>query len=106
MSFLNNRLKAIEKQAGVHDSDDFLIVFISSNDGKSVEIRAMLTDGKQKVDTLHTDKDLYNFFGGESSDALCILEDVPSDIETVKGSLYESVIKDDVTSIGKVNINR
>lgn len=104
MSFLNSRLKAIEKKLGTKASEGYLIVFVSTDDGSSIEVSTTLQDGTQKKDTVHTEEALHQFFNGGTSKTVCFVDFIDY-FEPVKGSLYESVLKYGVTTGGRIDIN-
>lgn len=104
MSFLNSRLKAIEKKLGTKASEGYLIVFVSTEDGSSIEVSATLQDGTQKKGTVHTEEALHQFFNGSTSKTVCFVDFIDY-FEPVKGSLYESVLKYGVTTDGRIDIN-
>lgn len=96
-----NKLKNLEKIVNMRYSDDYIIVFLSSENDKTINIR-YTTENRQGVDIeIKTEKDFLEFFKDRKV-MLLFTDDIDSDPEP--DSLADAVFNKGLTD--KIHVNR
>lgn len=101
MRKFESRLKQLEKTVNLRYSDDYIIVFLSSDNDKTINIR-YTTENSQGVDIeMKTEKEFLEFFEGRKV-MLLFIDDIDSDPEP--DSLADKVFNKNITE--KIDYNR